>query len=247
MRKMMMALAATGLTVPVAIAVPADAHSRYYSGRTWYDGQGRLRCKRPNGTTGLIVGAAGGALVGRVLLDPDPGAKTREEQLRRGQAKLGAQPRVVDQLLERIGQADEEVLLVDQRHEAQALGAGRGLEAEGGVGLARGDRGCRRQVAVLDRDDVEILAEPVRLTVHDNRSTMVSFRRNPGEVHYRVHHMFLDAPGEVVSALAAFAGAVRFTTNVSSDSTVVSPVTDTVIVPVVLPAGIVNVVGAIAV
>lgn len=68
MRNMMLALAATSLTVPVAMAVPADAHqSRYYSGRTWYDGQGRLRCKRPNGTTGLIVGAAGGALVGRAI------------------------------------------------------------------------------------------------------------------------------------------------------------------------------------
>jgi hypothetical protein len=55
----------------------------------------------------------------------------------------------------------------------------------------------------------ELLAEPVRLTVHDNRSTMVSFRRDTGEVHYRVHHMFLDAPGDVVRALAAFAGSAR--------------------------------------
>lgn len=54
-----------------------------------------------------------------------------------------------------------------------------------------------------------LLSEPVRLTVHDNRSTMVSFRRGRAEVHYRVHHMFLDAPNEVVSALAAFAGATR--------------------------------------
>ncbi len=53
------------------------------------------------------------------------------------------------------------------------------------------------------------LAERVRVTIHDNRSTMVSFRRRTGEVHYRVHHMFLDAPGEVVDALAAFAGAAR--------------------------------------
>jgi len=50
------------------------------------------------------------------------------------------------------------------------------------------------------------LLERVRLTVHDNRSTMVSFRRRAGEIHYRVHHMFLDAPEEVVSALAVFAG-----------------------------------------
>lgn len=55
----------------------------------------------------------------------------------------------------------------------------------------------------------DLLAEPVRLTIHDNRSTMVSFRRNRGEVHYRVHHMFLDAPGDVVRALAAFAGSFR--------------------------------------
>jgi hypothetical protein len=54
-----------------------------------------------------------------------------------------------------------------------------------------------------------LLAEPVRLTVHDNRSTMVSFRRGGGLVHYRVHHMFLEAPGEVVRALATFAGPRR--------------------------------------
>lgn len=67
MRTMMLALAATSLTVPVAFATPAEAHGRYYHGRTWYDGQGRMRCKRPNGTTGLIVGAAGGALIGRAI------------------------------------------------------------------------------------------------------------------------------------------------------------------------------------
>ena len=55
----------------------------------------------------------------------------------------------------------------------------------------------------------ELLAERVRLTVHDNRSTMVSFRRDPGEIHYRVHYMFLEAPHEVVTALAAFAGPRR--------------------------------------
>jgi hypothetical protein len=55
----------------------------------------------------------------------------------------------------------------------------------------------------------DLLAERVRLVVHDNRSTMVSFRREQGELRYRVHHMFLDAPGEVVDALAAFAGVAR--------------------------------------
>jgi hypothetical protein len=55
----------------------------------------------------------------------------------------------------------------------------------------------------------DLLTERVRLTIHDNRSTMVSFRREPGEIHYRVHHMFLEAPHEVITALAAFAGPRR--------------------------------------
>jgi hypothetical protein len=54
-----------------------------------------------------------------------------------------------------------------------------------------------------------LLAERVRLVVHDNRSTMVSYRRRGGFVHYRVHHMFLDAPPEVVGALAEFAAGAR--------------------------------------
>jgi hypothetical protein len=54
-----------------------------------------------------------------------------------------------------------------------------------------------------------VLAERVRLVVHDNRSTMVSYRRRQDLVHYRVHHMFLDAPPDVVRALAEFAGLGR--------------------------------------
>lgn len=69
MRNMMMAIAAAGLTVPAAtltVAAPAQAQ-RYYNGKTWYDSQGRARCRRNNGTTGLLVGAAGGALIGRAV------------------------------------------------------------------------------------------------------------------------------------------------------------------------------------
>ncbi len=66
--------------------------------------------------------------------------------------------------------------------------------------------GAARRIADAIAD---LLGERVRLTVHDNRSTMVSFRRVAGAVHYRVHHMFLEAPGEVVGALAAFAGPAR--------------------------------------
>ena len=66
MRRFMLALAATTLTIPALPSV-ALAHDTSYQGRTWRDSQGRLRCKRPNGTTGLIVGAAGGALIGRAI------------------------------------------------------------------------------------------------------------------------------------------------------------------------------------
>jgi hypothetical protein len=46
----------------------------------------------------------------------------------------------------------------------------------------------------------------VHLTVHDNRSTMISFRRQTPLVRIRVHHMFLDAPAEVVKSIADYAG-----------------------------------------
>jgi hypothetical protein len=66
MRRFMLALTAASLTVP-AVPTVAIAHDGYYHGKVWKDSRGRLRCKRPNGTTGLIVGAAGGALVGRAI------------------------------------------------------------------------------------------------------------------------------------------------------------------------------------
>jgi hypothetical protein len=57
----------------------------------------------------------------------------------------------------------------------------------------------------LSRD----LGVPVRLSVTDNRSTMVSFRRAPSSLRLRVHHMFLDAPQGVVRAIADYAGRGR--------------------------------------
>ena len=64
MRKFVLAVAATSMVVPV---MPAPAMARGYHGKMWQDSQGRWRCKRSDGTTGLIVGAAGGALVGRAI------------------------------------------------------------------------------------------------------------------------------------------------------------------------------------
>lgn len=76
MRKISMALAAATLTVPVAMtlpAAPADAQARYYNrdgayvGPTWRGRDGRYRCRRTNGTTGLIVGGAAGAVIGHQI------------------------------------------------------------------------------------------------------------------------------------------------------------------------------------
>ena len=76
MRKLSLAVAAAAMTIPTMVPVlpsPAMARHHYYSsnnyyqGRVWRDSRGRLRCKRGNGTTGLLIGAAGGALVGRAI------------------------------------------------------------------------------------------------------------------------------------------------------------------------------------
>jgi len=65
MRRIMLAFAGATLMVPV---LPSTAFADDgYKGRVWRDSNGRLRCKRPNGTTGLIVGGAAGALVGRAI------------------------------------------------------------------------------------------------------------------------------------------------------------------------------------
>ena len=64
MRKFVLAAAAASMAVPV---IPTPAIARGYHGKIWKDSRGRYRCKRSNGTTGLIVGAAGGALLGRAI------------------------------------------------------------------------------------------------------------------------------------------------------------------------------------
>lgn len=54
-----------------------------------------------------------------------------------------------------------------------------------------------------------LLGERVQLTLTDNTSTMVSFRRTRGLVAFRVHHMFAAAPPRVVRALADYASGTR--------------------------------------
>ncbi|HEX8704897.1 MAG TPA: hypothetical protein VF815_39055 [Myxococcaceae bacterium] len=61
---------------------------------------------------------------------------------------------------------------------------------------------------VSERDELFVRAESLawRLSVTDNRSTMVSFRRGANVLQLRLHHMFLDAPEPVVRAVADYAG-----------------------------------------
>ncbi|WP_133365605.1 glycine zipper 2TM domain-containing protein [Qipengyuania sediminis] len=82
MKKISLALAAVALvgTSAPAMADPpswAKAHGKRYKDRQYYttsngirywrDEDGRYRCRRSDGTVGLIVGAAAGALAGRAI------------------------------------------------------------------------------------------------------------------------------------------------------------------------------------
>ena len=66
MRKIALALAAATLTLPAIPTVSIAADGAYH-GKTWRDSRGRLRCRKSNGTVGIIVGGAAGALVGRAV------------------------------------------------------------------------------------------------------------------------------------------------------------------------------------
>lgn len=96
MRKAIIAAVLASLTLPAAPALAYRDHDRHdrryehrgknywkgdryynngrYDGRrlshndrVWRGNDGRYHCKRDNGTTGLIIGAAGGALLGRMI------------------------------------------------------------------------------------------------------------------------------------------------------------------------------------
>lgn len=84
MRKLMLALGAMSLAAPAAMVLPtttaqaksyefkADQQRRYnnkkrYAYREWRGRDGRTYCRKPDGTTGLLVGAVGGALLGRTI------------------------------------------------------------------------------------------------------------------------------------------------------------------------------------
>ena len=68
MRTLMLALGCTAMVAPALVVTTSDADAqRRYTYREWKGKDGRLRCRRPDGTTGLIVGGVAGALVGRTV------------------------------------------------------------------------------------------------------------------------------------------------------------------------------------
>lgn len=56
----------------------------------------------------------------------------------------------------------------------------------------------------LARELAAHLGAPVKLSVTDNRSTMISFKREASAYALRLHHMFLGADAAVVAALAEY-------------------------------------------
>jgi hypothetical protein len=79
MRTLILGLAALTMAVPALTAAVAgkneqrDEYDRYYdtdgyySGPTWRGEDGRTYCRRRDGTAGLVIGAAAGALIGRAI------------------------------------------------------------------------------------------------------------------------------------------------------------------------------------
>ena len=89
MRKALLAAVLVTVTLPASPALAHrdnryhnhNGHSRIYDSRgryveprrltrndrVWRGNDGRYYCRRSNGTTGLIIGAAGGALLGRAI------------------------------------------------------------------------------------------------------------------------------------------------------------------------------------
>jgi uncharacterized protein YcfJ len=70
MRKALIALSALSLAIPASMALPTDkaeARRDNHRYKEWRGRDGRTYCRKSNGTTGLIVGGVGGALVGRAI------------------------------------------------------------------------------------------------------------------------------------------------------------------------------------
>jgi len=70
MKRIFASALALSLALPMTVALPGgDAQARHktYPYKEWRGRDGRLHCRKPDGTTGLVIGAVGGALIGRSI------------------------------------------------------------------------------------------------------------------------------------------------------------------------------------
>ena len=68
MRTIMLSLAAASLAIPAAVVFPvSQAEARDYRYKEWRGRDGRMYCRKSDGTVGLVVGGVAGALVGRSI------------------------------------------------------------------------------------------------------------------------------------------------------------------------------------
>lgn len=69
MRTLMLSLAAASVAIPATFVAPTDGAEagRHYRYKEWRGRDGRMYCRKSNGTTGLIIGGVGGALAGRAI------------------------------------------------------------------------------------------------------------------------------------------------------------------------------------
>ena len=56
MRKLMLAMGCAAMVVPATMVVPvSQAGAQRYKYREWRDNRGRLRCRKPDGTTAVAA------------------------------------------------------------------------------------------------------------------------------------------------------------------------------------------------
>ena len=68
MKKTASTFLALALLAPsLTITLPASAEARRYAYKEWRGADGKTYCRKSNGTVGLVVGGAAGALVGRAI------------------------------------------------------------------------------------------------------------------------------------------------------------------------------------
>ena len=66
MRKFITLASAAAMLAPVFVATATPAEARHRA-REWQGADGRTYCRKSDGTTGLVIGAAAGGLLGRAV------------------------------------------------------------------------------------------------------------------------------------------------------------------------------------